>query len=252
MFLQDVSAGRTTMHAGAVFPHDILNAANVNDAAATVQWTQMPRPELAGDALVLCDVSGSMETRVSGDTTALDICLALGLLLSESLQGPFHNQVLTFTAQPQWHEVTGATLAERAENLRGAQWGSSTNIAAAFDAILTRARTADDGFVMPRALIVLSDMEFDMAHGSKRLNHAVMRRKFEAAGFAVPTLVYWNLAGRAHNLPAGDDPGVVLVSGFSPKVAEVALSGEFDKLTPESMMRAAVCVPRYDVPGLTA
>ncbi|MEX3984141.1 DUF2828 family protein [Paraburkholderia sp. EG287A] len=250
-YINEVSAGRASMHAGAVFPHDVLKAASLDDMAATAQWSKLPRPALAGDVLALCDVSSSMDRCVSGKTTAMDICVALGLLLSESLTGPFHDQVLTFTDQPSWHTVSGATLSERAASLRGAKWGNSTNIQRAFDAILARARAAGPDFVMPKVLLVLSDMEFNQANGAGKLNHAVMERKFAAAGFAVPTLVYWNLNGRLGNLPADNQPGVVLVSGYSPKVADVLLAGNLDALTPEQVMRHAVSVPRYDVPGLT-
>ncbi|HDR9103607.1 TPA: DUF2828 family protein [Burkholderia vietnamiensis] len=254
VFLEDVKAGRTTMKAGVVFPHDIVKAAEHDDAAATVQWSQLPKPLLAGSALVLCDVSGSMGVKVSGATSALDVCVALGLLLSENLPEPFRNQVVTFTGTPEWHTVQGATLAERAASLHGARWGTNTNIQAAFDLILARAkqaRAAGVDFEMPSALVVLSDMEFDCPGVRGHTNHQVLERKFAAAGFAVPTLVYWNLNGRAGNVPAGNRPGVVLVSGYSPRIADVVLSGAFDQLTPEVVMRAAVCVPRYDLAGLT-
>lgn len=251
-YLDDVQAGRAKMHASAVFPHDVLKASVHNDAAATVQWAQLPRPALAGLALVLCDVSGSMDKRVSGSSTALDVCVALGLLLSETLPAPFKNKILTFTSTPSLHEVTGNTLAQRSKNLREAKWGGSTNIQAAFDLVLRKAGEAEAGFVMPKVLIVLSDMEFDVADSRGATNHEAMRHKFAAAGFEIPVLVYWNLCGRAGNLPAGNVPGVVLVSGFSARVADTLLSGDFDSLTPESAMGSAVGIPRYDVPGLTA
>jgi len=252
LYLEDVKAGRTKMNAGVVFPHDIVKAASHDDAAATVQWSQLPKPILAGSALVLCDVSGSMGVRVSGSTSALDVCVALGLLLSENLPEPFRNQVLTFTGSPEWHTVEGESLAERAVSLHGAQWGTNTNIQAAFDAILARAkgaRAAGAEFEMPSALVVLSDMEFDCPN-VRGTNHQAMERKFRAAGFDVPTLVYWNLNGRGI-VPAGNRPGVVLVSGYSPRIADIVLSGAFDQLSPETVMREAVGTPRYDLAGLT-
>lgn len=252
-FLEDVREGRQTMKAGVVLPHDIVKASAADDEAATVQWSQLPKPKLAGSALVLCDVSGSMGVQVSGTTSAMDVCVALGLLLSENLPEPFRNQVLTFSANPSWHTIKGATLAERAQSLRGAEWGMNTNLQAAFDLILSKAvaaREAGVAFEMPSTLVVLSDMEFD-SPGVRGTNEAVLERKFRAAGFAVPTLVFWNLNGRVGNLPGGNRPGVVLVSGYSPRIADIVLGGQFDQLSPEIIMRAAVCVPRYDVPGLT-
>ncbi|KVP75493.1 hypothetical protein WJ96_07235 [Burkholderia ubonensis] len=254
VFLEDVKAGRTTMKAGVVFPHDIVKASDHDDAAATVQWSQLPKPVLAGSALVLCDVSGSMGVQVSGNTSAMDVCIALGLLLSENLPEPFRNQVVTFTGTPHWHTVEGATLAARAESLRSADWGTNTNIQAAFDLILktaTAARAAGVAFEMPSALVVLSDMEFDSPGVRGRTNHQVLERKFRAAGFELPTLVYWNLNGRSGNVPAGNRAGVVLVSGYSPRIADIVLSGAYDQLSPDIVMREAVCVPRYDLAGLT-
>lgn len=253
-FLESVKSGVSKMNAGAVFPHDIVKAAAHDDAAATVQWSQLPKPVLVGGALVLCDVSGSMGVLVSGSTSALDVCVALGLLLSENLPEPFRNQVVTFHAKPSWHSVEGNTLAERAASLRGAAWGMNTDIQAAFDIVLARAvaaRAAGVEFAMPGAFIVLSDMEFDKASARGRTNHQVLERKFHAAGFEVPTLVYWNLNGRAGNVPAGNNPGVVLVSGYSPRIADIVLSGAFDQLTPELMMRGVVGHERYDIASLT-
>lgn len=253
LYLEDVKSGHATMHAGASFPHDIVKAAMVNDEAATVQWTQLPRPAVEGNALVLCDVSGSMtSTRISGNTTPLDAAISLSLLLSEALPEPFRNRVLTFTATPHFHEVQGASLMARYNSLLSAEWGMSTDIQAAFDAVLHLAKKADAGFIMPQALIVLSDMEFNRADPKGLTNHEAMKRKFMAAGIEMPTLVYWNLNGRAGNLPAkSQDSGVVLVSGFSPKIVETILAGDFASLTPEALMHVAVGVSRYDIPGLT-
>lgn len=253
LYLEDVRTGRDSMHAGAVFPHDVLKASQVNDEAATVQWSQIPRPAIGGSALVLCDVSGSMHmSRVSGKTTAMEAAIALSLLLIEALPEPFRNRVLTFTCQPTFHAVTGESLHARYQSLLSAEWGGSTNIQGAFEQVLALAKKAEAGFVMPQALIVLSDMEFNQADGNGLTNHEAMRRKFDAAGIQMPTLVYWNLCGRAGNLPAkSQDAGVVLVSGFSPKIIETVLAGDFRSLTPAALMASAVNVPRYEIPGLT-
>jgi hypothetical protein len=252
---EGVKAGTTKMNAGSVFPHDIVKAAAHDDAAATAQWSQLPRPVLSGSALVLCDVSGSMGVPVSGTTTAMDVCIALGLLLAENLPEPFRNQVLTFCSKPTWHAIEGETLGERAASLRGAAWGTNTDIQAAFELILARAkaaRVAGVEFVMPSTFVVLSDMEFDSPGIRGRTNQQVFERKFRAEGFDVPTLVYWNLNGRSGNVPGGNRPGVVLVSGYSPRIADIVLSGDHSQLTPELIMREAVGHERYDIAGLTA
>ena len=44
---------------------------------------------------------------------ALQVAIALSLLLSELAAPPFDQLVCTFSAKPQLHRVTGDTLAER-------------------------------------------------------------------------------------------------------------------------------------------
>ena len=244
-YLADVKAGKATMNASVSYPHEIMRFAYRNDEAASAQWSQLPKPALAGQALVLSDVSGSMLHRVSGNTTAMDVSVALGLFLSESLPEPFRNKVMTFSSQPAFHTVTGTTLRERADNLLAANWAGSTNIQAAFELILSLVE--QHSVPMPKALIVLSDMEFDQADCKGRTNHASMCQKFESRGYAIPTLIYWNLVGRAGNVPVADVPGAVLVSGFSPRIAEAVLSGDFENLSPTRLMLAVVSNPRYDI-----
>ncbi|GBG14335.1 uncharacterized protein NMK_1934 [Novimethylophilus kurashikiensis] len=251
-YIEDVTAGKATMHAGVVFPHDVVKASAVHDAAATAQWTQLPRPAIAGKALVLSDVSSSMIRRIGGNTLAIEVSIALGLLLSEALPEPFKNKVLMFSAQPEFHTVKGNTLHERVTNLTSGMWSMSTNIQAAFDKILSMAREAGAGFEMPEALIILSDMEFDEADAKGWTNFEVARRKFERAGFKMPLMVFWNLAGRAGNAPVrANTPGVVLLSGYSPRILDAVLAGNYEQLTPTILMRQAVYIARYDIPGLT-
>lgn len=236
------------MKAGVVFPHDIIKAAHIDDNAATIQWSQLPLVSILGDALVLCDVSGSMHQMISRNLSCLDVCVAMGLYLSERLEGPFKDQILTFTKKPTWHAVSGSTLMARVHNLESAEWGMNTNIQAAYDAILERAKMADPGFNMPKCLIVLSDMEFDAA--GPRLNHTLLERKFKAAGFAVPKMVYWNLRGRPGNVPSSKDKNCILISGYSPVIMSSLMDADFDGFTPLRLMHKAVDKSRYSIPGL--
>lgn len=261
-YLQAVTDGRERMHAHAVLPHDILKAARLNDEAATVQWAALPRPALADDVLVMCDVSGSMHVHLSGNTTALDVAVSLSLLLAESVRGVFARKVLTFSASPQWHTIQEGSLMARYNALCGADWGMNTNLEAAYDQILALAiRHANEpDFKLPSTLLVLSDMEFDAAvssTGGRRRNMRTLleraRDKFSKAGFELPRIVFWNLNARKGTLPAADlsDTGVALVSGYSARIAGTVLAGEAASLTPEALMREAVSASRYDVPGLT-
>jgi hypothetical protein len=50
-------------------------------------------------------------------------------------------------------------------------------------------------------------------------------KKWAAAGYKVPSLVFWNLDARQNNIPAIGD-GFSYVSGFSPVMIETILSGK--------------------------
>ncbi len=75
----------------------------------------------------------------------------------------------------------------------------------------------------------------------------MIARKFEAAGYSVPQVVFWNL--NAHdNVPVKHDAtGVALVSGFSPAIMTSVLGGDADKFTPYAMMMKTIGNERYNL-----
>jgi hypothetical protein len=75
----------------------------------------------------------------------------------------------------------------------------------------------------------------------------MIRRKYEAAGYTMPNIVFWNL-NAYDNVPAkSNEFGVALVSGFSPSILKAVLSNDMSEFTPEAVMLEAVMVERYAV-----
>jgi len=80
-------------------------------------------------------------------------------------------------------------------------------------------------------------MQFDQAnYNSTRdvwaSHHQIIEQNFKDAGYAVPQIVYWNLAGgRGQSLPKPvehDTPGTALVTGYSQALMKIFLdSGMF-------------------------
>ena len=109
---------------------------------------------------------------------------------------------------------------------------ANTNIEATFDLILQTAikneMTQDD---MPQNVLVLSDLEFDrMTSGrtDKRLFEELADR-YEAHGYKLPRLVFWNIMSRTGTIPVKEnEAGVALVSGFSPAIVKMVLSNSTD------------------------
>jgi hypothetical protein len=73
-----------------------------------------------------------------------------------------------------------------------------------------------------------------------------IKRKFEAAGYTVPKVVFWNINAQ-DNVPVKHDAnGVALVSGFSPTIVRNVLQAN-DKFDPETIMMETIMNPRYNL-----
>jgi hypothetical protein len=56
-----------------------------------------------------------------------------------------------------------------------------------------------------------------------------IKHRWESHGYKLPRLVFWNVCSRTGTIPVTtNDLGVALVSGFSPNIADMVLSGELD------------------------
>ena len=72
---------------------------------------------------------------------------------------------------------------------------------------------------------------------------AVIGKRYEQYGYKLPRLVFWNLNSRTGTIPIKENEmGVALVSGFSPSVATMVLSGKMD---PFECLLDALNVERY-------
>ena len=130
---------------------------------------------------------------------------------------------------------------------------ADTNLERAFDLIL---RSAVAGHVapqdMPKALIIISDMEFNAATGNygrdiqrKRQDfYELMTKKFAQAGYEIPNIIFWNVNARNDTFHSKSDiPGVQMVSGLSAAVFKSVLDS-IGYTAYEAMMKT-LNNPRY-------
>merc|ERR1711881_741532 len=233
------------------------------------QWAAMKRDVVEqiastgskrGALVSLVDVSGSM----SG--TPMEVSIALGLLVSDLADAPFKHRVLTFESQPRWHKIPSlSSPVEQIRNLQRAPWGGSTNFVAAMDLLLAACVDGNVDREDVPDLIVFSDMQFDAANGPGwETHHARLTRVWAEKGYELPSITYWNLRGDTQGGFAAEAscPGVRLLSGFSPALLKLVLTGEeadedevetVDGMgatkarpTPYQTMRKALDAPRYD------
>ncbi|KAF0716977.1 Aste57867_2563 [Aphanomyces stellatus] len=250
-----LKSGKTKVNAAVLHPHQVVQqyfsgwsiTTEVNELVEA-QWRVMVQNGrdlgTLSRTLVMSDVSGSM---YSPNGVPMAVSIALGILISELVLDEFKGLVMTFETTPRFHTVVGETLLQKVLSLASAPWGGSTNFIAALRLILSTAKAkqiARDQ--MPEKLIVVSDMQFNVAGSLSETNFQVLKREFTDAGFDVPHLIFWNVNGRTTDAPTlSTEANVSLLSGFSPAVLKAALTGE--QLTPFQTMLNAILDARYDL-----
>lgn len=226
---------------------DINHYANKDTTVADAMWEALPDYMNGASVLPVVDTSGSMGTPVAGSVTGLDVAVSLGLYTSGKNKGAFKDLVMTFSASPKLEKISGS-LSERLNAMSKLHWDSGTNLHAAFDLLLTTALRGNVAEAdMPKILLIFSDMQFNgcVAYDDTALQ--MIRRKYEAAGYQMPAVVFWNLNATGDRQPVRfNEKGVALVSGFSPSTMKAILAADLDKLSPETIMLQTVNVPRYD------
>ncbi|KAF9125193.1 hypothetical protein BGW39_007606 [Mortierella sp. 14UC] len=259
-YLTSVSKGETTIASQALLPHQLvteatsLQNANRDDLrikTIEAQWkSYVDRLAASGkmeSTIAICDVSSSM----SG--TPMEVAIALSLLLAQLSHPPFNRVVLTFSADPAIHTIKEGSLIDQVQSLRNMPWGYNTDLQKAFNLVLERAVASKlPREEMVKTMFIFSDMEFDQATkgtgtaGPNELftNYAVVKRNFESAGYDLPQIVFWNLAGSSKgNKPAkADQRGVAMVSGFSGMMMKLFLDGSDlgAGIDPVTIMRKAI------------
>lgn len=258
-YLEKVSKGEEKIHAGALYPYDLMKKYLGNygvmvtghpDPVVEAQWEQMKKDygETLESAIVISDTSGSM---FCDNNMPIASSLALGLLFASCNQGPYHNLFMEFSSRSDFISVRGGTLLDQLRNMmQDANWGQSTNLEGAFEKILEVAvqnHIAPED--MPKALIVISDMEIDegtwTGYGNDSWSfHDGMTQRFAQYGYSMPTVVYWNVNSR-HDVYHADAnrPGCVLVSGHSASSFKQVL--KCVNMTPVEAMEEIINSERY-------
>ena len=226
----------TKVNAETLMPHDIVRMVNtdLNDATtgalADAQLKAMPNFMEGTNYRIMpiCDFSGSMHVKVSGTIEAYEVSLALGLYCSEKVgsENPFYRKVIPFSTDSKIESWKNKTFAQAVKDIPNGYCGG-TNIQCALDRILEGAILFNaTNEQIPNVLLILSDMAFDsgVEDNTTPVNESL--KKWSDAGYILPKIIYWNLAGNAGQPATCNDKNVALVSGFSPSVLKAVLGGK--------------------------
>ena len=228
-YLKSVKKGEVKINASVLYPYDLVEkymntrevgtcygdcfVARDENAVVEAQWKAMPnyltKPV---NAVVMADVSGSMRGRPMATS------IGLATYFAQHNTGHYHNQYLTFTSEPSFINIReGASLLDCVKKVAKAGVGYSTNLEKAFLAILeTAVNYRVPKSEMPKALVVISDMEIDkyMRPGRHWDFLDVMRKRFSYYGYALPKIVMWNVNARKDTVLSQSED-VIFISGQS-------------------------------------
>ncbi len=255
-YIKQAFLGEANVNAKGLMPYEIVHKfmsssmrpVLKDNLLAELMWQKMLEDGFENewgldDCIVVADGSGSMYTNVTGSTSvrAIEVCNALAIYFADQLKGVLHNKAITFSGSPQFINLEpGKNLKEKLEIMLAHNEVANTNIEAVFDMLLSMAVSNQvPKEELPGQVLIISDMEFDCATApdywsfSRKENSTwrkfdetlfeTISRKYEAAGYAMPRLIFWNVCGRTNTIPAvNGDNGICLLSGFSQNAAKVA------------------------------
>lgn len=268
-YLEKLSAGEAKINASACFPSDIAyqylkgtdgwHVALNKNPQLEAMWKALPQIGCDGKSVItVVDTSASMSWQTCAPNSSirpLDVAYALGVYCAEHLVGPFKDKCITFSDKPEYVDLSGCgSLCEKLCMLSRSNVAGGTNVEAVMDLLL---KTASDAKLEQKdipAVVILTDMGFNaewMGNGSDAYDasesalFAQIRRKWNAAGYELPKIFFWNLNCRTQNqgVPIQNSPsGLGLVSGYSQNTVKMLLS---DRLDPWEILKEQLDAERY-------
>lgn len=236
-FQEKVENQESTIHADTLLPYEIIRPLAYDYLGNRPVREKINRPmeilwnhqkDYAGNqnALVVIDGSGSMYSGRS--PVPAMVAQSLGLYFAERNKGPFGNKFITFSETPQLVEIKGETLTEKLHYISTFDECANTNLKRVFELII---RTAVKHHIpqkeLPEKLYIISDMQFDDCIEEGDLtNYEYAKKIFREAGYRLPQVIFWNVAGRTGQFPVTkNETGTLLVSGCHPVLFRQVLAG---------------------------
>lgn len=241
------------VNAKALFPYDVVREAiklmgnnyyshhvsydNTERLMINKYWDNIPNVFPNNEdfnAMVVCDTSSSMLSGASNTAAPIEVAVSLAMYAAEKAKGPFKNHYISFSRKARLVEVEGIDFCDKVSRIVNSNVCENTNLESVFDLVLTTAmRNNIPAAAMPKSLIVVSDMEVDIACGSNySFKNITFLDKMKQnwynrcnGRYAFPSLYFWNVS--AHNDTFLSDPttGVTFLSGASPVLYEQVVRG---------------------------
>lgn len=267
-YLYNVNKGIETIHTDTLNPVEILNRYFeaedkylYSDSADDLEvlWNNLP-PLVQDDAnvLVVADTSGSMLYGQPVKPIAASVGLAI--YFAKKLHGALKNKFMTFSMEPEFISFDDRDdLSDMIDKVKNANWGYNTDIESVFTLLLITALkyhiSQED---MPKAIMIISDMQFDEAMNYPIEDYPIDRRDgdrdqtlltdkmkglYAKYNYKLPHIIYWNVTGAPTFHALSNTENVSMVSGYSPNVFNQMINSI--NATPTQYILDIVNDPRY-------
>lgn len=252
-YLREVIDGKAKINSKVLFPHEIVqkyyrSGIHTLNIGLEAMWKNLNRSSLS-NTIVVADTSGSMYQE-----SAIYISLAMAILFSEVLKGPFKNSFITFSSKPQIVSFNDNDLLKD-KLLKIVEIIENTDIKKVFELIYRCGKNAKPE-EMPENILIISDMQFDEAVvDGESLNVIELKNKiFGKLPFKYdPNVIFWNVRN-SYGIPSEkDERGIILLSGSSQEVigslvdidGNIVTNEKGEKLNPEEAMLKVVDKDEY-------
>ena len=200
--------------------------------------------EINKKTLVVRDGSGSMYSNFN--YSPIHIADAISLLTAARLTGPFKDKFITFSANPEFVDLSRFNkIEEKVEWLSEFDDCSNTDIEKVFNLIYDVYNSKD--FTEEDALdqiMIISDMQFDLAVGPRFVDsnnreiynstYENFKLKFAENGFKLPEVIFWNCNSYGTLPVMMDEKNVKLISGANKNLIDLVT--KTDSLDPKDFM----------------
>ena len=255
-FLNNVLQGKATLHADNVAPYELIHPymtwnwngpsletmSKSEKDALNASWASLLDFCSDEDMLAVVDTSGSMHSSYGLPAA---VALSLGLYLAEHNKGRFRNHFIEFSERPQLIRLKGETFVDKLRYILTFDEIADTNLEAVFQLILCVAvKNKLPQKELPGKLVIISDMEFNVCvTNASETNFENARRRYEAYGYKLPEIVFWNVGSRNRQQPVTmNEQGVALGSGVTPRLFSMIAGNE---LSPYKLMMETLGSERY-------
>lgn len=257
-FLENVLNGKAKLHVDTLAPYELIRPyikwdwdwehtkleamSDREKEALNVTWAALPDFCSDEDMIAIVDTSSSMYCDFQ---LPASVALSLGLYLAEHNKGRFRNRFIEFSNRPQLISLKGKTFVDKLQYALTFSEVADTNLEAVFHLILRAAvKNKLPQEELPGKLVIISDMEFNACvTNASATNFENARRQYEAYGYKLPEIVFWNVDSRSRQQPVTmNEQGVTLVSGVTPRLFSMVAG---NKLTPYTFMMETLENERY-------